>query len=1503
MPAALPSTFLNGQPWVALKGGSSQTLPAIMDDDEESGSTSCELPDSSGPANELLTSSGDEEQWSVGNDPEDDSGDHTFLELNPVSPVGLYSSGLRSVIAALSFAQAHKDTPTLSSVPQAREESQDADFRKIRQRQERQPQQQSHQQTQQQQQSQERLIPALPSAGSSNRSLQSKRNSAPRLIALVADVARAAEAAAAAPSSGYGKDGLGDRLSSSLEVSFVPPLRQSVTPSMAGLNNVSPPPPPPSSNDQGPPPLQQGRQAQEYPSLKPGERMTNPSLGRTRSVSFAGGSPPLPMAAAAAVANALPSPSPPSVTEGSNTAGVASETIRISASSIVEYRALQTHSAPPHHHHHNHDQQQQQLQQQQQQQQQAAPQRGTDSLPSPSIVPRLRATSNSQLRILLPPSLPSAPITSPDANRQQKQQQQQKRPWWGFPIPAGVGISSSSVGRPTATSATLPASAASAGRPQPIAVSSQPLDAPAADGSDRDASGADLVERPSPRSLPSLLSLLSPQQDSVPPRPPKLQLQPQRQLQPQLQLQLQPPSFPASSRSPQVPEPSTPTLNPKHQPHHHNLDHRHISAAKSAPLLRLSESTIVSSGSGTVAGESAPLPPPPPRPPAAAGRMIKAAAAAAAPGLSPAVRGRTGRQSAPVLGRSLLQVPDLRSIITGGESNGGGTGGAAGASSGAAATPTATESVAVVGEPREPYISAVGSLARPPGGPPAVEVPPAPEIVLRPPRWLKPSAFQVTEQLRSGRLQELVDRLATVNCPTLFDLGGCEFSGTFTPAPPLAPGGADGAKSPDFFSVAIAAVAAASALGGVTSPTMAHKAQNQRAGVQLDDGNLSARSRYLRNAPGAGSQVQVLAIPPGQHITLNNATLLLTADQYIFVGPGASLTLKGVEVLGCSREAARQSAAVRRRAFSMAAAAAAASASPSVQAAAAAAAVAAITSTASTGYAKLVRRSSSPGRTTRDAGVYGVGTTARRVSVGDNVADAGGAGLGGGGGGGGPGGAAGLPTVRRRSVGTMGNAPFVVASPIPGQITTSVAAHELVDPNEYVDTHGLVEVVGGYARISNCRIWPGRCQLALCVSDGGRCSLSYSTAGACCAAGPKSCLVSEQTTYDGGAAGCVSALWGGRLGLTDCKLRYADSSTSGETSDAVPSAICDLGIEARGSGTLAVLTNCDITHGGATAALGARLYLQSTRVSDARGHGLMASDPGTILYVRDCRVNDSGRSAIVSCDGAAVRVADAMLAGSAASGAVILPPTIADGIAGDGGESVAAATAAAAAAAQLTSLLPRSTLTLLRCEISANAGHGAFVAGGGFLAVSDCVLYNNLGCGLAAEGGGSVVSAVSTRLIRNDAQGVRAACGAGLVMTRCCAMGNSRDGVAVEGAGSRAHLTRCESRENRESGLCVTGGGAVELTYSRLAANQHDGLAVGGTGSLAVAHSCVLNGNVAKGAVVCMGGSAELSECAVHCNGSKSAQVSDEESRLVLCRGCSLDRQPVAASGGALMHI
>lgn len=33
------------------------------------------------------------------------------------------------------------------------------------------------------------------------------------------------------------------------------------------------------------------------------------------------------------------------------------------------------------------------------------------------------------------------------------------------------------------------------------------------------------------------------------------------------------------------------------------------------------------------------------------------------------------------------------------------------------------------------------------------EVPTAPEVVVRPPRWLKPAAFQVTEQLRTGRLQ------------------------------------------------------------------------------------------------------------------------------------------------------------------------------------------------------------------------------------------------------------------------------------------------------------------------------------------------------------------------------------------------------------------------------------------------------------------------------------------------------------------------------------------------------------------------------------------------------------------------------------------------------------------------------------------------------------------------------------------------------------------------------
>eukprot|EP00198_Chlamydomonas_reinhardtii_P002959 XP_001692295.1 predicted protein [Chlamydomonas reinhardtii] len=212
---------------------------------------------------------------------------------------------------------------------------------------------------------------------------------------------------------------------------------------------------------------------------------------------------------------------------------------------------------------------------------------------------------------------------------------------------------------------------------------------------------------------------------------------------------------------------------------------------------------------------------------------------------------------------------------------------------------------------------------------------------------------------------------------------------------------------------------------------------------------------------------------------------------------------------------------------------------------------------------------------------------------------------------------------------------------------------------------------------------------------------------------------------------------------------------------------------------------------------------------------------------------------------------------------------------------------------------PRSALSMEHSSVDGGAAgcvsalHGA--------RVYDSELYNNMYCGLEAEGRGSWLEAVGARLIRNEAQLVD---GAGGALTKVTSTGNGRDGIALEGGGTAARLVKCESRENRESGLCVTGGAAASMSGCRLSANQHDGLAVGGLGSLALADGCAFLGNTAKGAVVCMGGAAELGPgCSLHGNGSRSVQVSDEGSRLVLARGTSTDRPPVATNGGQLVRM
>ncbi|KXZ50475.1 hypothetical protein GPECTOR_16g649 [Gonium pectorale] len=766
-----------------------------------------------------------------------------------------------------------------------------------------------------------------------------------------------------------------------------------------------------------------------------------------------------------------------------------------------------------------------------------------------------------------------------------------------------------------------------------------------------------------------------------------------------------------------------------------------------------------------------------------------------------------------------------------------------------------------------------------------IEIPAPPEVVLKTPRWLKLSAFQVTEQLRSGRLQELVDKLAAVTGPTMLDLGGLEFSGAFA-----APGSGSTRFAYD---------------PSVAVPGNMFRHTTQRFGLIGPNGGGAAsspNSRYRRGGVIQAGVTQVLAVPPGQHVTLCNATILLTAEQYILVGRGASLTLKNVEILGCSRDAAVASAVFRRRVL-------ASVATPGTAAAAAAAAAVAAqqaAATPGTAAASSVRRTSLPGNGYLPSDSTGNGYLPAAPSN-RRASDATG-GLG-------------LPSVPRRatshapggilsaamaslSSSAAGGGAAAAAGATAAQPQNAVAAagsglHVLVDPNEYVEDHGLLEVQGGHVRISNSRLWPGRCQLALCVSDGGGCLLSYTSAGPVCAASDKTVLVSQHCAFDGGAAGCVSVLYGAHASLSICRLALAKDGRADATGGGSSDGGGDVGLEVRGGGAVAFLADCELARCGVSAAAGSAVHLRAVRLSSPRGHGLLATDAGTELYGKDVRVEDSGRAAVAVADAATLRLADGTLTGSSGPGLLVFqqPVHVPEWHARAGLPPPAAPPPAASAA-------------LLRCTVTANAGHGAAVSGSGLLEVAACELYNNLGVGLLAEGRGAALAAAGVRLIRNEGHGVRVTGGAGAALGRLTLSNNGRDGVAVEGRGSHSQLTGCESRENRESGLCVTDGASCELRRCRLSANQHDGLSVGGTGSVAVGAGCTFGGNMAKGCVVCMGGRAELTHCALHCNGSKSAQarraaaggraVADENSRLVLGEGCTLDRPPVATSGGVL---
>lgn len=690
-----------------------------------------------------------------------------------------------------------------------------------------------------------------------------------------------------------------------------------------------------------------------------------------------------------------------------------------------------------------------------------------------------------------------------------------------------------------------------------------------------------------------------------------------------------------------------------------------------------------------------------------------------------------------------------------------------------------------------------------------------------------------------------MDRLVAVSAPTILDLGGLEFSGAFT-APSAGP-----AAEPSTFSFA-PAPAPAPALSLEPSYASANGLVSRGPAAV---GSL-AGGRSGASLLGSGME-QVVAVPPGQHVTLYNATLLLAAEQYILVGQGASLLLKGVEVLGCSRDAALASAAMRRRALSSAAAAAAASAAPASRgredgsgggggglartsasglpvAGGAGAAGGGRTSMPAVGLGTGVgagsaavvskgRQSTSgieqqvqqvlggggaaPPRRVSTPGLWatGAGGDARRGSTsGQQLPVLGGPG---GGAGGGTGVGAGLEK-RRTSI--SGGKPFVLTIPPPGEAAGGVAAvtglrggwgglHELVDPREAVDEHALVEVQGGYARVTNCRLWPGRRQVALCVSEGGGCEVADSTVSSCCAAGHRTTLVAENGRLGGGGgAGCVSVLAGANASLAGCTLAEADGDA----------------VEAHGPGSVAVLAECEVRRAkscAVSATTGALVHLVSVRAASSGMYGIYAHGDGTAVYGKDVHVEDSGRSGLCVTDAGAVRLTSCTVEGSVGGpGVVVQPAAVAaagwgrrhgatggrsarSSATGTGGSRVASSTGegdGGGVGEHGEPCGPASRAVLVRCAVAANAGQGVHVLGGCSAEVSGCEVYNNQYCGLQVEGAGSGLTALGTRLITNEQAGVRVADGAAAAMVRCYLTHNGRDGVSLEDPGSSARLSR-----------------------------------------------------------------------------------------------------------------
>ncbi|MEL6341689.1 MAG: right-handed parallel beta-helix repeat-containing protein [Myxococcota bacterium] len=196
----------------------------------------------------------------------------------------------------------------------------------------------------------------------------------------------------------------------------------------------------------------------------------------------------------------------------------------------------------------------------------------------------------------------------------------------------------------------------------------------------------------------------------------------------------------------------------------------------------------------------------------------------------------------------------------------------------------------------------------------------------------------------------------------------------------------------------------------------------------------------------------------------------------------------------------------------------------------------------------------------------------------------------------------------------------------------------------------------------------------------------------------------------------------------------------------------------------------------------------------------------------------------------------------------------------------------------------RSEPRIKGCRIHDNNAEGVWVCGEATPTISDCELNNNVGVGLALQGGRVTLRRCHSH--HNKANGV-SFFGAQGTMNNCEVAHNAAPGLVIQGA-SAPQVKSCHFHHNAGPGVLVVDRAAPVLEICRLHDHDEPDVVVKGRNTAPVLKRCRLSGGSSNGVAFCDRAGGEVEKCDFQDHGKPEIAVWGGAHPII--RGCKIHK-------------